>query len=307
MIGFKSNARSDLFAFGAMLYEMVTGRRAFTGDTPQMVMLAVLDSDPPAIRLSHPAAPPLLDYIVERCLAKEAEDRWASAHDVALCLRSIATATEPSSAKPSRVRIGAWVLAAAIVIGILGLAGRAAFTSRSAATGAAAARVTFVLPSTSGLEFRSGTIAPDGRSVSYVASGTVWVRPLDTLEPRQLMGTDGAYGPFWSPDSRTIAFFSGNQLKRVDAAGGPVSIVAYARRARGGTWSDTGNILFSADSGMNLYRISATGGEPELVRQAKTADGETALLWPYFLPGGDRFGTLLSAKVPTARASMQLL
>ena len=293
--GRETDARSDIFAFGAIVYEMATGRRAFQGATAASLIGAILHTDPPPLSTVQPLTPPGLDRIVSRCLTKDPDDRWQTARDIVLELKWIAEHDAPRTSTPARRKILRRVAAAAlVVIALAAMSYAVAYVGRARADGPAL-RLTFTPPPGLTLaDVRSAgpvTISPDGLRVTYVASGTdgvqrLHVQTLDSVTAQALAGTDGAAYPFWQPDGRSIGFFANSKLKRVDAAGGPIHTLCNAVLPRGGTWNDAGVIVFSAGAGEHLYQVSAGGGEPTALT-FKSPNRESR--WPSFLPDGRHF------------------
>ncbi|HEY7214762.1 MAG TPA: protein kinase, partial [Thermoanaerobaculia bacterium] len=255
-----TDPRSDLFAFGTILYEMLAGRRAFRGDTAAEAMTAALREEPPELPAS---VPPTLDRLVRHCLEKDREQRFQSARDLAFDLEAILDrSTSAASAVPARRRraVPAWVAWAAVTLVSTGVVGWLA-SSRAAPPGAPA-RFSITLPA--GLRLADPplgvAVSPDGRFIAFTATQgdnapQLWVRPLDTLEPRLLAGTEDATLPFWSPDSRFLGFFAAGKLKRVAVEGSaPPQIVCDAIDSRGGTWNQTGDILFAPFHQSALYK-----------------------------------------------------
>jgi eukaryotic-like serine/threonine-protein kinase len=293
--GQAADPRSDIFAFGTILYEMLAGRRAFRGDTAAEAMTAALREEPPEL----PAGvSPSLDRIVRHCLEKNREQRFQSARDLAFALEAILDpSTSGASATPGRRRTIpaglAWAVAAAgVTAGVLGWLGG----PRATPPGGGAIRSSILLPAGLHLDdpAQNVAISPDGRLIAFTAfrsskdTSQLWLRPLDTSEPRLLPGTEGAATPFWSPDSRFLGFFAAGKLKRVGIDGStPPQIVCDAAHSRGGTWSQTGEILFVSDSDNGLVKVPATGGEPVQVTHLRK--GETSHRFPTFLPDGRRF------------------
>jgi Tol biopolymer transport system component len=308
------DARSDVFAFGAVLFEMLSGRRAFNAHSHAGLIAAILNDEPPVLDQIADVRSPLpasahraLDRLLRRCLAKDPNDRWQCAADLAAELHWIdeerlrlAGQTEtPPGAQPSvsglRTRERWWMAAA--VAGLLGMGalGAWALTRRPPELRS----VTFDLAAPDGLPFRNGpgllSVSPDGKHVvAAVGAGPetsqLAVRSLDSAEFRVLAGTEGAWQPFWSPDSRSIGFSDtpmGGNLKRVDLAGGAVQTLAAENRARG-SWGSSGLILLGGGPA-GLFTVPDTGGSPTPVAKVDAAAGEVGYTWPLFLPDGRRF------------------
>ena len=280
--GLDSDSRTDIFAFGTVVYEMATGRRAFAGRSQVSLMGAILNSNPPPISSLQPLAPAALDRIVHTCLAKDPEDRWQSAHDLWLELKWIAegTAEGPSTTTAtSRSRFQRFagpvlwfvvgLLAASVVFWLL------VGPSRVKSTGPTkSSRLTIKLPDnnpvalTAFVPLAVGRVAlalsPDGSKLVYVANqnGTARLvqRPLNAFEAKPISGTEGAYNPFFSPDGNWLAFFADNKLKKVAVSGGEPITLCEARNPIGGTWGDDDTIFFGNQEGGVLSKISARGG-----------------------------------------------
>src|SRR5450755_427430 len=275
--GHEADARSDLFALGATLYEMVTGQRAFAGASQFAVVNAILEKDPVPVRSLQPLTPPALERVVGRCLAKDPEYRWQNTSDLASELRWIAEAggtpvTGASSEALAKGRIREWLYAAmAVIFFIAAMVSAVSYrrlthTSPPAiAAEIAPPRKMLFKPAAFGGE---PSLSPDGRVLVFCASDEsgktiLWIRPLNSLAARPLPGTEGASHPFWSPNGRTVGFFAGNQLKTIEAEGGPtVAIAARTIDEGGGTWNRDGTILFIPDAGEGVYAVAAAGGKP---------------------------------------------
>ena len=299
--GKPGGARSDIFAFGAIMYEMTTGRRAFDATSQSGVIAAILTATPTSMALLAPMTPPALDHVVKTCLAKDPDERWQAAGDVARQLMWIATNAHSSveSPPPSRRRHDLWVAATVL------LATAAAFLTfvRAREAPAESGLVRFVLPPPEGAEYPSYNdiesppiVSPDGRQIAIVAHAigrpnAVWIRSLDGLTARALAGTEGvpnsSLRPFWSPDSRSIAFFADGKLKRIDLAGGPPQVLADAPDARGGTWGDDGVIVFAPNAEGPLFRVHAMGGAAAPATRLQTTN--SGHRFPTFLPDGRHF------------------
>ena len=294
--GKEADARSDIFAFGCVLYEMLTGRRAFTGDSRANVIAAILDRDPPPIAEMQPAITPALEHIVRRALAKQPDDRFQTARDLLLELKWVAEERPAAGAPPATVRTTRRerLLATLLVIAVAAAlcVGALHFFERPDARPS----VHFDLPLPSDLTFEDWNeapmISPDGRVVAFSAAraGTkhLWIRPLESRALTMLQGTHGAVAPFWSADSRSIGFFAAGKLKRVAAAGGPVVTICDSDSTvfSSGSWNRDGVILFAGALGP-VYRVPEAGGVPQAV--TKLAAGERDHTVPAFLPDGRRF------------------
>ena len=296
--GAEADARSDLFSFGCVLYEMITGRRAFEGKSQLSVFTAILEKDPEPITDSQPLAPPLLDRVIHGCLVKDPADRLQSAHDVAMDLHwvdSLRTSTsDPDSSRafaPSRV---SWLaaVAAAIILGTL-----AGFFLHRPARSSPSIRASLNPPP--GGHFRltddaagPPVLSPDGMFLAFTATvdgkTSIWVRPMNSTDARALPDTSDAIFPFWSPDSRSIGYFASNKLKTIEMDGGVSQVICDVTLGRGGAWGAGGVIVFSPAPTDGLLKASASGGAPTPLIKL---DGSlyTSYRWPFFLPDGKHF------------------
>jgi eukaryotic-like serine/threonine-protein kinase len=294
--GGEADARSDIFAFGAVLYEMATGRKAFSGKSQASLIGAILRDDPPSVNEIIPMTPPALNRVIKTCLAKDPEDRFQTAHDVKLQLQWIseggsqAGLPAPVAARrKSRERLAWGVAAAAIVAAALLGAG---YLRRAPAK---TTPIRFEIPTPEGVSLVDAPkISPDGKILAFNASDSsgrprIWVRPLSALTAQPLAGTEGATRPFWSPDSRFLGFFAEGKLKKIEISGGPPQKICDYPTGSDGTWSPAGVILFDGRTGDPIQRVSAEGGTPTVAVKAEASRKETMVAWPEFLPDGRHF------------------
>ncbi|HJZ80376.1 MAG TPA: protein kinase, partial [Pyrinomonadaceae bacterium] len=299
--------RSDIFSFGAIFYEMLSGRRAFHGVSPAETMSAILKEEPPDLSQTNKNIAPALERVVHHCLEKNREARFHSASDLAFALEALSGATTTSGQtatalpsvweRPKRRERRLWIGATAL----LGLALLAAlpfvigYFQSTTPTEGHATRF-FVFPPEKSTVLGGGQhISPDGTRLVFVAIGAdgkrlLWTRPLDSLSAQPLAGTEDAQNPFWSPDSRTVGFFAaGTKLKKIESTGGPAQTLADVQGSAGATWNREGTIVFARSGTDGLYRVSATGGPSAQVTSIDKSRKETGHLWPYFLPDGRHF------------------
>ena len=295
--GTEADARSDIFSLGCVLYEMVTGRRAFEGKSQLSVLSSILEKEPEPVSQVQPTSPAALEHVVKTCLEKNPEERFQTAHDVKVQLKWIAAGgAEPRLRQPTQkfARLG-WVVAGAAVLALLLgagyfiLAGRAGPVVRSLIESPEGTTFITMAPSSG-----PPAISPDGSRLVFSARDEqsktlLYVRPLSALTAQPLAGTDDASYPFWSPDSREIGFFAGGKLRKVDASGGPPQIICDATIGRGGAWSKSGVIVFAPGPSDSLLQVSAEGGKPEPASKLDITRGENSHRWPYFLPDGRHF------------------
>jgi Tol biopolymer transport system component len=301
--GREADSRSDLFAFGATLYEMLTGQRAFPGTSQFAVVNAILEKDPEPASALEPSTPPALERVVRRCLAKDPEKRWQNTSDLASELKWIAESSGTAVAAadggtlPKRRKrellsnsLAAIFLLAAVVSALLyWRAVRApARVITAEITPPDKVRILF--------EGYGGALAlsPDGRALAFPAADEsgktmLWVRSLDSLAARSLPGTEGADHPFWSADSRTLGFFTAAALKSVDAEGGPTVVVTGSNLANGGgSWNRDGTIIFVPDVDFGLYKMAGAGAKPIRLIAANPHESRY-VAYPKFLPDGKHF------------------
>ncbi|HEV3305608.1 MAG TPA: protein kinase [Candidatus Sulfotelmatobacter sp.] len=299
--GKEADARSDIFAFGAVLYEMVAGKRPFAGKSQISLASSILESDPAPITTFKPQTPPAFEHLVTTCLQKNPEERYQTAHDIKLELQWIAAdksspVAAPATPAPSRGRERLrW--AAALVAAIV-LTAAASLLFYHPAQSARSIRAVIDPPEKTTFNLTGDSagppvLSPDGTYVAFAATGSdgrtaLWVRPTNTVEARALPGTDSATFPFWSPDSRSLGFFADGKLKTVDLEGGATQIVCDVPLGRGGAWGADGVILFSPAPTAPLMRVSAGGGAPVAITKLDPTL-HTSHRWPVFLPDGKHF------------------
>ena len=309
--GKELDGRSDIFSLGAVLYEMLTGKKAFEGKSQLSVASAILEKEPAPISSLKPLTPPALDHAIRRCLAKDREERWQTTRDLDLELKwvgesGVESATRGFAARPAKSRLVVWAAMTLVAIA-LAIAG----TYYAARPVPESPLMVSVIPPPGVFADSLGRIgppqiSPDGKRIAFIGCKTesaatsmlggktcsIWLRVLATSEASEVKDTSGAYYPFWSPDGREIAFFADGKLKKVAADGGPIQVIGDAPDARGGSWNGSGTILFSATRNSAVLRVPAEGGTPVAVTQVEPLSALGQVIsnrWPQFLPDGKHF------------------
>ena len=288
--GSAADARCDIFAFGAVLYEMVTAAKAFEGKNRPVLIAAIATLDPDPLSKLQPEVPPALDHIAQRCLEKDPDDRWQTSHDLLVQLRWLAEGGDvllaAARARKKREKRVLAVIAVAALLFAVGLSEGVAYLGSSDVSEAFQFRIPIA-----GLNTADISISPDGKQLAIVAKPNtqepawLFVRQTGSPEFQRLTGTQDASQPFWSPDSRSIGFVAGGRLKRVNAGGGAPKDLGAVPGFTGGAWGTSQVILFGSPKG--LFRLPAEGGTPEAI--TTVAKDETGHFFPAFLPDGQRY------------------
>lgn len=296
--GREADARSDIFALGAVLYEMLTGKRAFEGKSALSVASAIIEKEPEPISSVKPMTPPALDRAIRGALAKDPEERWQTARDLALELKWIAREGSQASApvltearSKWRKRLP-WAMVGALALATLALTIRPLLRAPEL-------QQTVRLTADIGADVKlyndlgvSAVLSPDGTRLAFVAMGPdekrhLYVRSLAQLQASMLSGTEGAENPFFSPNSEWLGFFADRKLKKIAVQGGAAVNLCDAGDGRGGAWSEEGTIAFAPALRTALSKVPASGGAPQPLTTLDQQADELTQRWPQFLPGGD--------------------
>src|SRR5262245_11403851 len=274
--GAEADARTDIFALGALLYEMATGRRAFQGSSRTSLIAAIVSSQPAPISTVTPMTPAALDHVVRRCLEKDPDDRWQSARDVAASLHWIGeSGSQAGIAAPLAPRRKireklAWGVAA--LMSLVAVVTAVAYVSRPAPSRRPFRATIEPPPGHALIPFDQFglSLSPDGKTLAFVCAAgdgrrQIWLRSLSEMAARPVPETDGGWYPFWSPDGQSLGFFADGKLKAIDLRGGSPRTLAEAPSGRGGSWGRNGTVLFAPNISSPILRVSSQGGKTEPV------------------------------------------
>ena len=282
--GHEIDGRSDIFSFGLVLYEMLTGRRAFEGASPASVIAAIMERPAPSV---GSIAPPAVDRLLQRCLATDPDGRWQSARDLKAELDWITQTPEISGAvgsPPQSRRL--WVGSAIALLAALSGFALSYFRKERPPE---PRTIRYQIAPPEKLNFDFFKVSPDGRLLAFTAGRRLWIRALDELQARPLEGTEGADQMFWSPDSQFIAFSAKGKLNKIAAFGGPVQVLCNMSQAHGGTWNREGVIVLPLAFASGLFRLPAAGGTPIPLANLEPSSRSPWQTFPEFLPDGRRF------------------
>jgi serine/threonine protein kinase len=306
--GKEADERTDIFALGEVIYEMATGKQAFQGSSKAQLIASILSTEPPSISAIQPGLPFALDHIVRKCLSKDREERWQSAHDVASELKWISEQTSQSQTRPVIEKSVRKISMGKIVTGLLLLTtillGIAAFYFyRNSGENTVLKLSILPAPKTTMSQAGSLAVSPNGKLVAFVAlaeggTNAIYLRSFGSLDARIVPGTEDATFPFWSPDSQFLGYFAQGKMKRVDVSGGPAQNLSDATAGRGASWSKEGTILFSPSLGDGIYRINASGGNVTQLTTLDPSKQESTHRWPVMLPDEEHFLLMIQSVKP---------
>jgi len=312
--GSEADARSDIFAFGSVLYQMITGQRPFGGKSQASTIAAIIDREPPPISSIAPMTPPALDRLVKKCLAKDPEDRWQSTRDMADELRWIAQSGTQGgipkllSARRKRKYRLSWMIAVVAVLA----AGAFAYLWQSQVAPIKTVK-RFGIDVDESIDFISWPqISPDGKHLAFKATDTagrqiIWIRSMDSRQSRPIVGTEDALRPFWSPDSKYLAYSDGSDhLKKIPIQGGPAKLIGEFEGVADGDWGVNNTILFDGGRTDSIKLVSAAGGNAIAITKLDSAKGDVFHMWPEFLPDGEHFLFLASSDTLLIRGEYSL-
>ncbi len=293
--GEPADPRTDIFAFGAMLYEMLSGDRAFRRDTPAETMTAVLRQDPPELPQVGNMVSPALDRIVRRCLEKSPDQRFQSARDLSFALSTLSGSDASSAARVAglvsqKSSLVPWIAGAVIVLAAIILA--FLFLTRRPVS---MTRMEFAMAVPDEMSISHMALSRDGKMLVFVspeensALPMLFLHTVGTHKVTALPGTQGASYPFWSPDGANVGFFASGKLQKVAISGGTPQVLTTALAGRGGSWSSKGVIIYSEDANSPIKRINADGTGLATVTQGIRREGDNSHRWPVFLPDGEHF------------------
>jgi serine/threonine protein kinase/Tol biopolymer transport system component len=294
--GKSADHRTDIWAFGVVLSEMLTGKPLYAGETAGDTIASIIKDEPPLERLPA-ATPPGIRYLIERCLHKDPQQRLQHMGEARIILehpeRHGPLPQGSVQLKPEAARSRLALVSLSVLAGAMALAAGTLGFVHFREPARPESKLRFQIPAPGKSAIGVFRISPDGRYLVFMAGSKLWLRPLDSLESKALEGTDGASYPFWSPDSESIGFFAQGKLKRLPRSGGLVQTLCEAAAARGGTWNRDGVIVFSPGPNLPLYRVMAAGGTPSPLGQVRTGFG--GYRFPEFLPDGQHFLYLAQA------------
>ncbi len=288
--------RSDIFAFGAVLYEMATGQRAFQASSQASLIASILTKEPRPLSELQALTPPMLERAIKQCLAKDPDHRWQSAGDLKRTLQwvneggsQVGLPAPVAAHRKRQLQLG-WIIAS---VATLALAALAFIHFTQPKPEIVTTKFSIPVPEKM-LVITWPRLSPDGSMLAFLGRDSssilrIYVRPLNALEANPLPGTENAQRPFWSPDSKFLAFFAGNQLKKIAAQGGPTQLICDANGGADGSWGSAGVIVFDGDSNDSIRKVSASGGSVAAATTITRARGEQYHMWPCFLPDGEHF------------------